>query len=138
MNKKASIKFELFLAILAATAVTAVAPIVSAGGGNWKSFDGYYGSGVGAGVSGDFSGSQYYNCTWYAGRWLGSCQAYLGNLYFTFYANGSPIMNGSATVDTYVTGNSGPYSAIGASASSVFYDSRIRTFSLNTGYIGLP
>ncbi len=136
MNKKAIIKSSLLSALLVAMAVAVVIPAVSADTST-KTSGSYYGEGVGAGVSGNPSGGLYYSCVWHSGRWLGSCQSYSGNLYWTFYGNGGTVGSGNQNTGSHDKVG-GTYTTLGASASSGFYDSRRGSFSWNSGYAGLP
>lgn len=136
MNKSAIIKSGLLSAMLVAMAIAIVIPAVSADTST-KTAGSYYGEGVGAGVAGNPSGGLYYSCAWHSGRWLGSCQQYSGNLYWTFYGNGVVIESGNQYTTSHDR-TGGTYSTLGASASSSFYDPRKGSFSWNTGYAGLP
>ncbi|MBT0158661.1 hypothetical protein G4O51_01610 [Candidatus Bathyarchaeota archaeon A05DMB-2] len=118
-------------------AIAIVIPAVSADTST-KTAGSYYGEGVGAGVAGNPSGGLYYSPAWHSGRWLGSCQSYYGGLYWWFYANGGLIEYGGTIDNTHDRTGGGPYSSIGASASSSFYDSRRGVFTWTTSIAQLP
>jgi len=137
MNKKAVRKSGLISAMLVALVCVVVVPAVSADTAT-KTGGSYYGEGVGAGVAATKDGSNYYDCAWHSGRWLGSCQSYSGNLHWTFYANYGVLESGEQYTTSHDRVEDGPYSSLGAEASSSFYDPRKGSFSWNTGYAGLP
>jgi hypothetical protein len=128
---KSGLLSVILVALLLAVTVSSVSAVCS------QNSISYYGEGVGACVQGTYNGDSFYTVTWNVGRWLGSCQAYASNLYFTLYANGTP-MSGSTAIDYYAASSSGPFASIGAIAYSYFYDSRVGTFAWSSGYVSLP
>lgn len=138
MNKTAIRKSGLISAMLVAMVCVVVVPAVSADTKTATSGS-YFGEGVGAGVAGTYIGGYYYYCAWHVGRWQGSCESIVGDLYFTLYADGAP-MSDSTSENTYDTYYGGPLATLGASGYSAFYDSRhpYGYFGWSSGLAMLP
>lgn len=137
MNKTAFKKSGIISAMLVALMCAVVVPAVSAATKTATSGS-YYGEGVGAGVYGNLSGGLYYSCAFHSGRWLGSCDSYSGNLYWTFFGNGAVIESGNVYSTYHDRAYGETFSTLGASASSSFYDSLRGSFGWNSGKAELP
>ncbi len=137
--KKIGIVKSAIIAALTVAMVCAMVPAVSAASHTVVKFDAYgLGSYCAAGVSGDLSGGQYYNCAWHVGRYLGSADTYSGALNYAKYYNGACILSGSTNSNNWDSSASGPYASIGASGYQFFYDSSVGYYSCGTGQVWLP
>lgn len=120
MNKTAVLKSTLISAMLVAMVIAFIPAASATVYSDTKTASGSYGEGVGAGVSGDKSGSYYYSCSWHSGVWTASGVTRY-SLSWTFYGNGNQLETGTTFADpSHDRTASGPYSSMGASATGAF------------------
>ncbi|PVX24233.1 MAG: hypothetical protein CW716_10525 [Candidatus Bathyarchaeum sp.] len=136
MNKTDFRKSGLISAMIVALACAVFVPAVSADQ-HFSVSDSYFGEGVGAGVMATYSNGSYSDCFWHVGRWLGACDGYFTDLYYTFYEDGTPTYG--STSNPYADQNkTGPFSSLGASGASAFFEIYYGVIYWSSGLAWLP